>query len=74
MSSKKRLWLIAAILVFVSAGQASAGPNANATVSLDLVSDGGAGNRMDYGVTSGTVSGQGTIIAIEVFARASGPL
>ena len=69
MSSKKRLWLIAAILIFVSAGQASAGPNANAVVSLDLIADGEAGNRTDDGVTSGVVSGQGTTIAVEVFAR-----
>ncbi|MYB55553.1 MAG: hypothetical protein F4X51_04095, partial [Gemmatimonadetes bacterium] len=45
------------------------GPNANATVSIDLIADGGAGNQMDDGVTSGTVSGQGTKIAVEVFAR-----
>ena len=53
MSSKKRVCLIAAILVFVSAGQASAGPNANAVVSLDLIADAGAGNRTDDGITSG---------------------
>ena len=29
---------------------------------------GGAGNQIDDGVTSGTVSGQGTKIAVEVFA------
>ena len=29
---------------------------------------GGAGNQRDDGVTTGTVSGQGTTIAIEVFA------
>ena len=29
----------------------------------------GAGNQIDNGVTSGTVSGQGTKIAVEVFAR-----
>ena len=50
-------------------GQASAGPNANATLSLDLIADGGEGNQTDDGVTSGTVSGQGTKIAIEVFAK-----
>ena len=68
MTSKKRLWLAAAILVFASAGHASAGPNANAVVSLDLIADGGAGNRTDDGVTSGVVSGQGTTIAVEIFA------
>ena len=68
MTSKKHLWLAAAILVFASAGQTSAGPNANAVVSLDLIADGGAGNRTDDGITSGVVSGQGTKIAVEIFA------
>ena len=45
------------------------GPNANATVSIDLITDGGAGNQIDDGVHSGNVSGQGTKIAVEVFAR-----
>ena len=45
-----------------------AGPNANATLSLDLIANGGAGNQTDDGITSGTVSGQGTKIAVEVFA------
>ena len=44
------------------------GPNANAVVSVDLIGDSGAGNQRDDGVTSGTVSGQGTKIAVEVFA------
>ena len=44
------------------------GRNANAVLSLDLVASGGAGNQRDDGVTTGTVSGQGTTIAIEVFA------
>ena len=38
-------------------------------LSLDLIADGGAGNQRDDGVTSGTVSGQGTKIAVEVFAK-----
>ena len=46
----------------------SAGSNANAVLSLDLIANGGAGNQRDDGVTSGTVSGQGTKIAVEVFA------
>ena len=46
----------------------AAGANANAVLSLDLIADGGSGNRRDDGVTTGTVSGQGTTIAIEVFA------
>ena len=72
MTSKKHLWLAAAILVFASAVQTSAGPNANAVVSLDLIADGGAGNRTDDGITSGVVSGQGTTIAVEIFATGVG--
>ena len=44
------------------------GNNANAVLSLDLISDGGAGNRRDAGVTTGAVAGRGTKIALEVFA------
>ncbi len=69
MFSKKRLSFITALALLVFAGQASAGPNANATLSLDLIPDGGAGNKTDDGVTSGTVSGQGTKIAFEIFAK-----
>ncbi len=58
---------ILALLAFV--GQASAGPNANATVTIDLIADGGAGNRIDNRITSGNVSGQGTKITVEVFAK-----
>ena len=57
-----------ALIVLVFAGQASAGPNANAMLSLDLIANGGAGNQRNNGVTTGTVSGRGTTIAIEVFA------
>ena len=46
----------------------AAGANANAVLSLDLIADGGRGNQRDDGVTTGTVSGQGTTIAVEVFA------
>ena len=46
----------------------AAGANANAVLSLDLIASGGAGNQRDDGVTTGAVSGQGTTIAIEVFA------
>ena len=41
----------------------------NVVLSLDLITDGGAGNQIDNRVTSGTVSGQDTKIAIEVFAK-----
>ena len=44
------------------------GNNANAVLTLDLIANGGAGNRRDDGVTTGTVSGRGTKIAIEIFA------
>ncbi len=44
------------------------GNNANAVLSIDLITDGGVGNGRDDGVTTGTVSGRGTTIAIEVFA------
>ena len=60
---------IAMLALLVVVGQVSAGPNSNATLLLDLISDGGTGNRIDNGVTSGNVSGRGTKIAVEVFAR-----
>ena len=37
-------------------------------MSLDLIAGGGRGNQRDDGVTTGTVSGKGTKIALEVFA------
>ena len=69
MFFKKTLSFITALALLTFAGQASAGPNANAMLSLDLIPDGGEGNQTDDGVTSGTVSGQGTKIAVEVFAK-----
>ena len=68
MLLKKRFLFSAVLALLVFVGQAAAGSNANAVVSLDLIVDGGAGNQADDGVTSGTVSGQGTKIAVEVFA------
>ena len=68
MLPKRTLLLITAIVVVAFAGQAFAGANANAVLSLDRIPGGGAGNRTDDGVTSGTVSGRGTTIAVEVFA------
>ena len=67
MLLKKIFMFFAVLALLVFVGQASAGPNANVTVSLDLIVDGGAGNQRDDGVTSGMVSGQGTKIAVEVF-------
>ena len=69
MLIKKGLLFFTALAFLAFAGQASAGPNANATVTIDLITDGGAGNQMDDGVHSGTVSGEGTKIAVEVFAK-----
>lgn len=69
MFFKKEFLFIIPLILMAFMGRASAGPNANATLSLDLIPDGGSGNQTDDGVTSGTVSGQGTKIAIEVFAR-----
>ena len=61
------LFLLFTNLIFVC--QVYAGANANATISIDLVPNGGQGNQIDDGVTSGTVSGQSTKIVVEVFAR-----
>ena len=60
--------LIAVLGLLIFSVYAAAGPNANAVLSLDLIADGGAGNGTDDRVTSGTVSGRGTTIAIEIFA------
>ena len=50
------------------AAKIALGNNANAVLSLDLIPDGGAGNRVDDGATTGAVSGRGAKVAIEVFA------
>ena len=68
MFSKKGMSLIAVLGLLIFSVYAAAGPNANAVLSLDLIADGGRGNRTDDGVTSGTVSGRSTTIAVEVFA------
>ena len=69
MFFKKAFLFITTLALLAFVGQASAGPNANAMLSLDLIPDGGSGNQTDDGVTSGTISGQGTKIAVEVFAK-----
>ena len=46
----------------------SSGSNSDAVLSLDLIPDGGAGNQVNDGVTSGTLAGKDTKIAVEVFA------
>ena len=69
MFLKKGILFFAILGLLICTGEATAGLNANAVLSLDLIADGGAGNERDDGVTSGTVSGQGTKIAVEVFAK-----
>ena len=68
MFLKKGFLFVTALAFLAFAGQATAGPNAGAVLSLDYITDGGAGNGTDDGVTSATVAGSGTTIAIEVFA------
>ena len=52
MLIKKGLLFFTALAFLAFAGQASAGPNANADGDrLIMVADGGAGNQMDEGVT-----------------------
>ena len=59
---------LAVVAVLAMHHPVAAGPNANVGLSLDLIANAGAGNQRNDGVTSGTVSGRGTPIAIEVFA------
>ena len=66
---KFRICLLSIVCCLLFAVQVDAGANANATISIDLVPNGGQGNQIDDGVTSGTVSGQSTKIVVEVFAR-----
>jgi len=67
MFLKKGFLFVTALALLAFAGQATAGPNAGAVLSLDYITDGGAGNGTDDGVTSGTVAGSGTTVAFEVF-------
>ena len=69
MLLKKRFMFFVVFALLICVGQAAAGSNANAVVSLDLIADGGAGNQIDDGVVSGVVSGQGSKIVVEVFAK-----
>lgn len=59
-----RLWDVSE---YTSAVPPSAGSNADAVLSLDLIPNGGEGNQTNDGVTSGTVTGKDTKIAVEVF-------
>ncbi len=45
------------------------GTHSDITISLDLINNGGSGNKIDDAVTVGRVSEQGTKIAVEVFAK-----
>ena len=68
MFLRRGLLFFAILGLLICTGKATAGSNANAVLSLDWIDDGGAGNQIDDGVTSGTVSGQGTKIEVEVLA------
>ena len=72
MFLKNGLLLIIALALLAFVGQASAGPNANAVLSLDIdASD----NKMDDSNTSGTVEGAGTDVVVEVFISGlAGPI
>ena len=72
MFLKKGLLLITALALLAFVGQASAGPNANAVLSLDIDA---SGNKMDDGNTSDTVEGAGTDVVVEVFISGlAGPI
>ena len=45
------------------------GTHSDITISLDLINNGGSGNKIDDAVTVGRVSEQGTKIAVEVFRQ-----
>ena len=65
---KFRVCLLSIVYCLLSAIQVDAGQNSNALISLDYVAS-GQGNQTDDGVMSGTVSGRGTTIIVEVFAK-----
>ena len=65
---KFRICLLSIFCCLLSAVQIDAGQNSNAVISLDYVAS-GQGNQTDDGVISGTVSGRGTTIVVEVFAN-----
>ena len=67
---RKALWAVIALELFllIFSGR-SHGTHSDIIISLDLINNGGAGNQMDEGVRSGNVSGEGTKIVVEVFAK-----
>ena len=65
---RRFLWVAPAlVLVLVFAGNALAGPNADAVVTLDIQLASGDGNTEDDGVTSVTIAGNGTEFDVEIF-------
>ena len=64
----RRTYPICLLCCLLFAVHVEAGQNSNAAISLDYVAS-GPGNRIDDSVTSATVSGRGTTIVVEVFAR-----
>ena len=64
---KFRVCLLSIFCCLFFAVQVDAGQNSNAVISLDYVAS-GQGNQTNDGVMSGTVSGRGITIVVEVFA------
>ncbi len=61
-------WMAPAFALMLSfAGNAVAGPNADAVVTLDIVTEMMMMNQTDDGVTTATVADSGTTIEVEVF-------
>ena len=65
----KKGFFFALALTFGMASSAFAGNNTAATLALDYVADGGAGNQTNEGAVSGTVTGSGTTVVVELFAN-----
>ena len=71
MFFKKGLLFFTALMLLAFVGQASAGPNANAVVGVDIDA---SGNQMNDGNTSGTAVA-GTDVVVEVFISGlAGPI
>lgn len=65
---RRFFWVAPALaLVLVFAGNALAGPNADATAALDIELESGDGNETNDGVTSVTLAGDGTEFDVEIF-------
>ncbi len=61
--------LLVSVFLLVFAGSIYGGPNANTSISIDLVPPASLGNGINDGVTSGKVSGRETDIFVEVFGK-----